>query len=158
MDIYKSIIADHEIQRSLSEQLSNKKNSDDFPALWKELKQELEVHASMEERYFYKPLISSDATQEDARHGMHEHHEIEEAIEKVEDKEMGSEAWFKAIDKLKHEVEHHLDEEEEDIFPKAKKVIEAAKAEELCEAYEKGMREYRDNAPQEFLNNSFDSQ
>lgn len=54
--------------------------------------------------------------QEKARHGIAEHHEIDELIESLENTDYDSSAWLKTAKKLKDKVEHHLENEEHTFF------------------------------------------
>ena len=77
MKIDQAIVLDHAIQRDLIEQLlATQGDSEDRRQLFKQLKQELSIHADAEERHFYVPLIEIDRTQDDARHGIAEHHKL----------------------------------------------------------------------------------
>lgn len=60
-----------------------------------QLKTELAAHANAEERFFYVSLIKKDSTQEDARHGIAEHHEIDEMVEQLVTTDQSSSAWLK---------------------------------------------------------------
>ena len=124
MNIFEQIRKDHDTQRDLLDKLvdtsgDSKKRDEIYTAL----KKELEVHADAEERHFYKPLISNDMMQEKARHGIAEHHEIDELIEKLDDTEYDSSAWLKFAKQLKEKVEHHLEDEEHVFFQLAGKVF-----------------------------------
>ena len=136
MKIDQAIILDHAIQRDLIEQLlATEGDSEDRRHLFKRLKQELTIHANAEERHFYVPLIEIDRTQDDARHGIAEHHEIEELVEQVEEAEFDSSGWLKHAKNLADKVLHHLEEEEQDYFPKANEVLSDEQAEEMGDQY-----------------------
>ncbi|MCX7545054.1 hemerythrin domain-containing protein [Marinicella gelatinilytica] len=146
MKIEKAIVLDHAIQRDLFKQLLDTSgDSDNRRQLFEQVKHELAIHADAEERYFYVPLIKIDATQDDARHGIAEHHEIEELVEKVEEADFDSSAWLKHAKNLAGKVLHHLDEEEQDYFPKADKVLSDEQASELGDQYLSAMKEARRN-------------
>lgn len=146
MKIEKAIVLDHAIQRDLFKQLLDTSgDSDNRRQLFEQVKHELAIHADAEERYFYVPLIKIDATQDDARHGIAEHHEIEELVEKVEEADFDSSAWLKHAKNLADKVLHHLDEEEQDYFPKADKVLSDEQASELGDQYLSAMKEARRN-------------
>ncbi|WP_338039139.1 hemerythrin domain-containing protein [Maribacter litopenaei] len=113
-----------------------------------ELKKELEVHEVAEERFFYSPLIDSDKMQEDARHGMAEHHEMDELIEELDDTDMSSPHWLATAQKLVEKVEHHLKDEEEDFFKKAKDIYSSDEAESLAKSYGETVAEYRKAWPE----------
>lgn len=136
MTIFEAIRHDHDIQRELLDKLINTsgdtKNRD---SIFKELKQQLQIHAEAEERHFYKPLISNDMMQEHARHGIAEHHEIDELIEKLEKTDYDSSAWLKTAKDLKHKVEHHLEDEEHTFFQLAGKVFNENQKTQLAQPY-----------------------
>jgi hypothetical protein len=149
MNIYKAIKDDHDIQRELcSKILKTSGDSEERRDIWEELKKELEVHEVAEERYFYSPLIDSDKMQEDARHGMAEHHEMDELIEELDDTDMSSPHWLATMEKLAEKVEHHLKDEEEDFFKKAKKIYSSEEAESLAKSYGETVSEYRKGWPE----------
>lgn len=148
MNIYEAIKKDHVIQRDLCDKiLKTSGESKERKQLWTELRKELEVHEVAEERYFYNPLIETDKMQEDARHGMAEHHEIDELIEELEETEMSSPHWLSSMKKLSEKVHHHLEDEEEDFFGKAKNVYSQSEVKELAEGYEKSKKEYKKDWP-----------
>jgi hemerythrin superfamily protein len=148
MKIYNAIKQDHDIQRDLCDKISNTSgDTEERRELWKKLKKELEVHAVAEERYFYSPLVDSDEMQEDARHGMAEHHEMDELIEEINKTDMSSPHWLATVKKLIEKVEHHLDDEEKDFFDKAKNLYSEDEAESLAKSYETTMTEYRNSWP-----------
>jgi len=136
MKIYEAIRIDHDIQRDLLDKLTETTgDSDERKEIFKKLKKELVLHANAEERHFYKPLIPSDMMQEHARHGIAEHHEIDELIEQLEDTEMDSSAWLKIAKDLKHKVEHHLEDEEHTFFQLSGKILTDKQKEELATKY-----------------------
>ncbi|PWI30268.1 hemerythrin [Flavobacteriaceae bacterium LYZ1037] len=141
MNIFEAIREDHDIQRDLLKKLietSGDTNKRD--ALFKAIKTQLHVHADAEERHFYKPLISSDMMQEHAKHGIAEHHEIDELIEQLEETDYDSSAWLKIAKDLKHKVEHHLEDEEHAFFQMAGKVFNETQKKSLATDYKKHMK------------------
>lgn len=145
MNIFEAIRKDHDIQRNLADQLvKTSGESEERKELFGKLKHELQVHADAEERYFYVPLIEIDKTQEHARHGVAEHHEIDELIEKLEKTEMTSSAWLQTAKDLKHKVYHHLEDEEHTFFQLAGKVLSEDKKQSLEKGYRQHMQ--KDNA------------
>lgn len=154
MKIYEAIKKDHEIQRDLCDKIvKTSGNSEERKELWNKLRRELEVHAVAEERFFYSPLIKTDEMQEDARHGMAEHHEMDELIHELEETDMSSPHWLATVEKLVEQVEHHLEDEEEEFFKKAKEVYSEKEAEALARNYENIMQDYRKSWPESIPGN-----
>ncbi len=144
MNIYEAIREDHDIQRDLLDKLV--KTSGDTKtrySIFKKLKAELHVHANAEERHFYKPLISNDMMQEHARHGIAEHHEIDELVEQLEDTEQDASSWLKIAKKLKEKVEHHLEDEEHAFFQLSGKVFSEKDKIDLAKKYTSYVEEHR---------------
>jgi len=140
MNIFEAIRKDHDIQRELLAQLiKTTGNSDDRDVIYKKLKQQLHLHADAEERYFYKPLISNDMMQDHARHGIAEHHEIDELLEQLDETDYSASNWLKIAKDLKEKVEHHLEDEEHSFFQLAGKVFTQKQKEELANPYREHM-------------------
>ena len=137
MNIFEALRISHDTQRGLADSLiKTTGDSKERDALFKELKAELAAHAAAEERFFYVPLIAHDMTQEPSRHGIAEHHEMDELVEKLEEIESSSSAWLKVAKELHHKVHHHLEDEEQGIFQLAGKVLTEAEKLSLAKDYE----------------------
>jgi hypothetical protein len=144
MNIFEALRKDHDIQRELLKKLVQTSGDTKLrDNIFKSLKNELETHADGEERFFYKPLIDSDKTQQKARHSIAEHHEIDELIEKLEETDYDSSAWLKIAKDLQEKVEHHLEEEEHEVFQMAGKVLTETNKGKLADEYEKYMEKNR---------------
>lgn len=138
MNIYTRLKQDHEKQRELCEELkSTRSGSQNRAVLWEKLKVELEAHASAEEQVFYSALMKKPDGTEEARHSVHEHQEMTKLITELDAMDQSADVWEKKFKKLAHDVIHHVDEEEADIFPAAKDLIDAAKAKAMVEDFNK---------------------
>lgn len=140
MTIFEALHADHDIQRELLAKLvETSGDTKERKMLYKKVKDELQRHAVAEERFFYSPLIDSDTTIELSRHGIAEHHEIDEFIESLDDMEMSSPAWLVTAKKLQEKVSHHLAEEEREFFPVAGRVLNDKQKNQLAREYQQEM-------------------
>lgn len=140
-NIFEAIRHDHDVQRDLLEKLINTSGkTDSRKSIYKKLKDQLDAHAISEERHFYKPLISNDMMQEHARHGIAEHHEIDELLEELDNTEMDEANWLKVAKKLKEKVEHHLKDEEHSFFQLAGKVFTDQQKTDLANDYANSMK------------------
>ena len=142
MNIFEALRQDHEKQRLLLKILVE--THGDTAArreYFDELKDELERHATAEERHFYVPLMDDDNAVELSRHGIAEHHEIDELVEKLDGTEFSSPAWLRFLKQLKEQVEHHLDDEEQELFQIAGRILNEKQKKALGEAYRNEMSE-----------------
>ena len=137
MNIFEALRTSHETQRALADQLVRTQgDSKDRDLVFKELRAELSAHAAAEERFFYVPLIAHDMTQEPSRHGIAEHHEMDELVEKLEETDFSSPAWLATAKELHHKIYHHLKEEEQGVLQLAGKVLTEAEKISLAKDYE----------------------
>ena len=136
MNIFEALRKDHEKQRLLLKILAE--TSGDTAArreYYQELKLQLEGHALAEERHFYAHLLEKDATVDLTRHGIAEHHEIDELLAKLDDTEMSSPAWLRHLKNLQDKVEHHLADEEHEFFQVAGRVLNDKQKTTLADDY-----------------------
>lgn len=144
MNIFEAIRKDHDTQRELCRLVtSTSGDSKERKEMWEKLKHELQIHADAEERTFYSPLIHNDMMQEHARHGIAEHHEMDELMEKVNETDMDSPAWLVYAKQLCEKVEHHLDDEEHSFFQLAGKVFTETQKTSIAKDYLEEMKKNR---------------
>ena len=80
-------------------------------------------------------------TQEKARHSVAEHHEIDELVESLETTDYSSPAWLSDAKKLRKLVTHHLEEEEQEVFQQAGRVLGEEEKTDLATRYDAFMDE-----------------
>jgi hemerythrin-like domain-containing protein len=137
MDIFDALLQSHQLQRAICKRLLAAIGDPDARGkAFDDLKAELAAHETAEERAFYVPLIEHDETVDAARHGIAEHHEMDEMVEELDKLEMGSAEWLETLGKLVHRIDHHLKEEEEKFFPQARKVLSRPEQKALGEPYQ----------------------
>lgn len=144
MNIFEALRQDHEHQRSLIRQLAETKgDSPERRKLFGQLRDTLQAHAAAEERCLYVPLIDHDLTQDKARHSVAEHNEIDELLEELEEMDLGGSGWLNRARHLFERVEHHLAEEEHEVFQLAGKVLDASQKRSLAREYQREMDEQK---------------
>jgi type I site-specific restriction endonuclease len=137
MNIFEALRVSHQTQRELSARLLASLGDDaQRQQIFVDLKRELAAHETAEERCFYVPLFEHDVTVDAARHGIAEHHEMDEMVESLEEMEPGSAQWRDCVRQLCEKIEHHLSEEEHKFFQEAGKVLTEAQKTALAREYE----------------------
>lgn len=140
--IYDAIKDDHDKHR----ELLNAIETADLAArgsLWARFYHEVKSHAAAEEETFYSKLISKTWGQDAARHSVHEHQQLDDLMEELNAMEKGADLWMKKFAKLKHDYEHHMDEEENEVFTRAKEVIAPGEIEGYGDRFEARKAEER---------------
>jgi hemerythrin-like domain-containing protein len=99
--------------------------------LFTQLKQELDVHAHVEETIFYPAIKDAEPTHEIVLEGYEEHNVVKTLLKELEAMPVDDETWGAKLTVLKENVEHHVEEEEGEMFEKAKKVLSSEEVEEL---------------------------
>ena len=136
MNIFEALRQSHEIQRDLARQLTQ--TSGDSPerrAIFDQLKNELFAHAVAEDRYFYIPLMMTDAGLNITRHALAEHHQMDELLEQLTETEMSNTGWLAIAKQLSDKVHHHLKEEEHGFFQQAGKILSEQQKQSLAKQY-----------------------
>jgi hemerythrin superfamily protein len=139
MEIFQLLKQDHSKAATLLKHLAD--TSDNAKVTRKknleELEKELEVHAQVEERLLYPSLREHEETKEEAEHGVEEHGEMRQALYELMKLEVDDPNWMDKLMELKETIEHHVEEEEEELFPKARKVFGGERAEQMAERAKK---------------------
>jgi len=99
--------------------------------LFTQLKTELDVHARIEETIFYPALEEAEETREITLEAFEEHRLVKQLLGELESMSKDQEEWTAKFTVLKENIEHHVEEEEGEMFPKARKVLSEQQTEAL---------------------------
>lgn len=144
-NIYEALRESHETQRTLCRRLTRLKPDDPRAReTFKTLRVELAAHAAAEERYLYAQILFDDMGLKSSRHALHEHHEIDECVEALEEARGKPDAWPELVRKLSHEVHHHLREEEKKFFQLSGKILSDKQKQGLATRYRRDLSRMRE--------------
>lgn len=136
--IFADLIADHDRQRDLIAKIDTTSgDSAERRDLFEQLRLELQSHAAAEEESLYATMLANPDLREDARHSVSEHKEVDDMLGELMDVDMASSAWLSKFRAMKDRYLHHIDEEEEEMFPTAEKHLSTADEERLGKLFEK---------------------
>lgn len=99
--------------------------------LFAKLKTELDIHARVEESLLYPALEEAGETRDLTLEAYEEHRLVKRLLTELEAMPKDSEQWTAKLTVLKENVEHHVEEEEGELFKKARKVLSKEQLEEL---------------------------
>ena len=102
--------------------------------LFTRLKQELVVHEAIEEEIFYPALKEHPKTKEIALEGYEEHHVVDTVMAEIEGVAYDDEKWGAKFSVMKENLEHHIEEEEGEMFKQAKQVFDEDELNQLGES------------------------
>jgi hemerythrin superfamily protein len=138
-DIYTKLKNDHEsvahVLQRLLEMKTGTTNTVPRQTLFSELKHSLIQHSEAENEVFYAPLRKHSETRDLIRDGQEEHQRIETLLNELDRLEKDDAQWGAQLHTLKGIIEHHVHEEEEKVFPKARNILTAQQARELGQQF-----------------------
>jgi iron-sulfur cluster repair protein YtfE (RIC family) len=92
-----------------------------------QLSDEVLTHASIEEEVFYPQLMNYPETRAIVKEGVEEHHIVEGLLKELDAIDSHDDNWQAKLHVLQENLEHHMTEEEQKLFPKARKLMGAAR-------------------------------
>jgi hemerythrin-like domain-containing protein len=99
--------------------------------LFATIKGELTVHEIIEEEIFYPELKAHPKAKDIVLEGFEEHHVVDVLMGELESLDVSDEAWGAKAIVMKENIEHHIEEEEGEMFKIARGVFEKEELEEL---------------------------
>ena len=131
-DIFSILKSDHDLHRAMLAKIAATTGHDDERRdLFEAFRIEVTAHAAAEEQSLYANMLADPDLQEEGRHSVAEHKEIDDMLGELQKMDADEDAWLTQFEELRHRYEHHIDEEEEDMFPAAEDAFDAAKARKL---------------------------
>jgi hypothetical protein len=92
---------------------------------------ELKAHEKIEEEIFYPVLKQYDKAKDIVLEGYEEHHVADLIVEELRQTDVTDERWGAKFSVLKENIEHHIEEEEGEMFKKARAILDKAELMEL---------------------------
>ena len=135
--IFDRLKQDHDTHRALFDQMAAAKDDAELEKLFDTFKVEVSAHAAAEEESLYATMLSRPDLREDAQHSVSEHKEIDDYLEELADLKFNGEAWRKKFAEMKKRYLHHIEEEEEEMFPTAAKELTAEEEDKLGKLFAK---------------------
>jgi len=138
MDAIALLKADHEKMKGLLNELqaTTERGVKTRTELFATIKGELTLHEIIEEEIFYPELKAHPKAKDVVLEAYEEHHVVDLLMGELEALDVGDETWGAKALVMKENVQHHMEEEEGDMFKKARQVFEAAELDELGQRME----------------------
>ena len=142
MDAITLLRKDHELVEQLFKQFEKltERAQKSKKALVQKMIRELAVHSAIEEMLFY-PAVRMAALKADTRAGekladtvlesLEEHHIVKWVLSELDGMRPDDERFEAKVKVLTENVRHHIEEEQEEMFPKVQKLMDQAMLDEL---------------------------
>ncbi len=118
--------ADHTAVKKLFAQEEKAiKDDDKKQEIFDQIKNALTVHAAIEEEIFYPAVkkARSEHLKDEVREGYEEHQQITNLLAQIASITPADETYDSKVKVLKEDVEHHVKDEETEMFPDARKFL-----------------------------------
>jgi hemerythrin superfamily protein len=139
MDALELLTADHNRVRGLFTRFQAAEGENDAQAarLAAKIFEELEVHTKIEEEIFYPAVTKlNDEIHELVTEGLEEHHVVDGLMAEAKGLSPSDEEWAAKMKVLIENVEHHAEEEEQEMFPLIRKAMDKDSRSELGQRIE----------------------
>jgi hemerythrin superfamily protein len=130
MDAFELLKQDHQKVSGLFQQMESAEG-DSRQQIFMQIKQELDLHAQLEETLVYPMLRESAQTSDLTVEAYEEHAEVKELLAQLEAMPPTDTNWNMLMMDLRDSVEHHVEEEENELFVQARTVIGQQQLDEL---------------------------
>ena len=126
MDAIALLKADHEKMKGLLNELeaTTERGVKTRTELFATIKGELTLHEIIEEEIFYPELKAHPKAKDIVLEAYEEHHVVDLLMGELEALDVGDETWGAKALVMKENVEHHIEEEEGEMFKTARQVFD----------------------------------
>ncbi len=133
MDAIELLLADHrKVKKLLTElEATTERALKTREELFTTIKRELSVHEVIEEEIFYPALKVHPKARDIVLEAYEEHHVVDTLMGELSELPYDDETWGPKAKVMKENIEHHVEEEEGDMFKKARQVFDAKELDDL---------------------------
>jgi hypothetical protein len=134
-DFFEVLKNDHEEVKGIMEKLKDSFGEKERVDLLNKLKEEIEPHMEAEENVFYSVLTDEEESKDHALEAIEEHHVAKMVLRELDKNNKAGDRWKAKMSVFKELVEHHIEEEEGEIFESAQKVLSEGRLSDILERF-----------------------
>jgi hemerythrin superfamily protein len=126
MDALELLKQDHQAVKDLFDQIDDAEDGKQRKKLFDQIDTQLNIHAHIEETVFYPEMQKIDELKDMVEEALEEHQEVKTLLEEIEGLDPEGEQFSASVEELMENVEHHVAEEEDEMFPKVRERCDQA--------------------------------
>ncbi|WNO53804.1 hemerythrin domain-containing protein [Stakelama saccharophila] len=135
--IFEDLKRDHDRHRDLLARIAETSgDGEERRTLFEKFRVDVSAHAAAEEESLYAAMLATPDLRDDARHSVSEHKEVDDYLGELADTDMSSSGWLTRFKEMRHRYEHHIDEEEEEMFPAAAEDLSQREEDRIAKLFE----------------------
>jgi len=135
MNAIEMLKKEHRAVEALFEEFEAAKSAGPRRKIFEQIADALAVHATIEEKHFY-PAVKAKQTDDMLHEAVEEHLEIKRIIADLLALDASDETFEAKVTVLQEDVQHHVEEEEGELFPKVQKIFDEEELETIAAAME----------------------
>ena len=135
MNAVKMLKQQHREVAKMFKEFEEAKSAASRRKIFEQIADALAVHATIEERHFY-PAVKKQQTEDILLESVEEHLEIKRVIADLLAMEADDENFEAKVKVLQEDVDHHVEEEQDELFPKVEKLFDEETLEAIGEEME----------------------
>lgn len=135
-DIFAILKRDHREVMDLFKKAERADDPEVRGEVFEQLRIELEAHSEAEKEVLYSRLLDEELTRSNVLEAEQEHHVVSTLLRELGRMKPDSERFAAKLHVLREMFRHHVDEEENDLFPKAKQVVEGNELKQMADRFE----------------------
>jgi hemerythrin superfamily protein len=145
MDALELLKQDHQAVKDLFDQIDDAEDAKQRKRLFDQIDTQLNIHAHIEETVFYPEMQKIDELKDMVEEALEEHQEVKTLLEEIEGLDPDGDQFSASLEELMENVEHHVAEEEDEMFPKVRERCDQATLDRLGDQLEsaKGKQQRR---------------
>jgi hemerythrin superfamily protein len=133
---------DHQRVSQLFEQVRATQSEKQHRQLYKKIKTELETHTYIEEKVLYPTLKENEEFKDTILEAFEEHRQVKTLMREMDRLADGNERFDAKLKVMMDNVEHHVEEEEGELFPQVEEQFSTEQLEELGVELEAAKKEF----------------
>jgi len=122
---------DHQKVKQLFQEATHASDQNKRKDLFDKIDTELEIHAHIEETVFYPALEEHEELTDMVAEALEKHQEAKSLLEETEELGPENHDFGSKLQELMETVEHHVEEEEGEMFPKIRELFDEGQLEQL---------------------------
>jgi hemerythrin superfamily protein len=136
-DIYQLLKRDHELVSGILDEIEGTPPGEDrrLEDLFARLVRAVEAHSQAEEDVFYGVLEQEEALADRIEDARQEHDDVDEMLEEIDELSPSDPDWMDRIQELRQLIVRHVEEEEGELFARAREILDPAEASRLGQEF-----------------------
>lgn len=137
-DALELLTQDHDKVENMFTRIEQGVTKETGQELFTQIFHELTLHAIVEEQIFYPAIAKNPAFKDLLKDAFTEHAQVKQQLGDISYLEPASPEWNKMMGKVWKELKHHINDEEEKLFPKVREAMSEKELKALAEEIDEG--------------------